>query len=359
MLEEKEEMANKYFELLKRMKEAERGKKENSDEQEEVSRKYYQVLLKNLRSHCPKGKSQYKGFWDVVLSNENNKEFARQIRRAGVEKYLEEHDYKKVLLRKWKQHVYKDEYGNKREENFVNEVRLFVAKRDPGAIDICTSKLIPKTLHKSSQNSFCGSQKVEGVFFGIREEETYQEGNLPYSICKEERDKETRKRKHKIYIKNQEIRKENQAVLDTLVSDICYLINLEASKEENQEEYEPVATEQSQESDNNPYEYERKIGRKFELCGWTSTVTKSSGDQGADVIIEKGEHRGVVQCKLYSQPVGNKAVQEVHAAKGFYDANFATVVTNQDFTPSARMLATKLNVHLVHESEIRLFSELF
>ena len=49
----------------------------------------------------------------------------------------------------------------------------------------------------------------------------------------------------------------------------------------------------------------------------------------------------VLQCKLYARPVGNKAVQEVAAARTFYDAGFAAVVSNADYTEAARRLARR------------------
>jgi len=101
-----------------------------------------------------------------------------------------------------------------------------------------------------------------------------------------------------------------------------------------------------------PYEYENAVSKVINEAGADARVTQGSGDQGADVIaIYKGECY-VIQCKLYSQPVGNKAVQEVSAAKYFYDGDYALVVTNNSFTKSARMLASKLNVMLLHHSQI-------
>ena len=64
--------------------------------------------------------------------------------------------------------------------------------------------------------------------------------------------------------------------------------------------------------------------------GWSARLTPASGDQGADIIAEKGGMSVVLQCKLYARPVGNKAVQEVAAARTFYDAGFAAVVSNAD-----------------------------
>lgn len=101
-----------------------------------------------------------------------------------------------------------------------------------------------------------------------------------------------------------------------------------------------------------PYEYEKLIASQFNQLGWDAYATSGSGDQGADVIVEKDGLLFVVQCKMYSQPVGNKAVQEVSSAKDYYDAAGAVVVTNNDYTKSARQLADSQNVWLIHDSQI-------
>jgi HJR/Mrr/RecB family endonuclease len=62
-----------------------------------------------------------------------------------------------------------------------------------------------------------------------------------------------------------------------------------------------------------------------------------------------------IQCKHYSQPVGNKAVQEVYSGKDFYNTDIAVVVTNNEFTKSAKELASSLDVLLIHHSELKEF----
>ncbi len=57
--------------------------------------------------------------------------------------------------------------------------------------------------------------------------------------------------------------------------------------------------------------------------------------------------RTVIQAKLYSQPVGNNAVQEVIAAREHFGRRHAKVVTNNRFTRSARELAASSRVELV------------
>lgn len=75
-------------------------------------------------------------------------------------------------------------------------------------------------------------------------------------------------------------------------------------------------------------------------------VTKSSGDQGVDIIAYKHRKKYGIQCKYYTHPVGNKAVQEAYAGANFYDCEKVIVMTNATFTKSAAELAEKLDVEL-------------
>lgn len=101
-----------------------------------------------------------------------------------------------------------------------------------------------------------------------------------------------------------------------------------------------------------PAEFERFCARELERSDWDARVTKGSGDQGADVIAEKGNWRIVLQCKKYSGSVGNKAVQEVEAARRYEQADAAFVVSNAPYTPSAQELAKSTGTHLIHYSEL-------
>jgi len=102
-----------------------------------------------------------------------------------------------------------------------------------------------------------------------------------------------------------------------------------------------------------PYLFEKDIADIFIRHGWNARATKGSGDQGADVIAEsKAGLKIIVQCKLYSQPVGNKAVQEVYSALKYYSGDYAFVITNSTFTKSAKQLADSNQVMLLHYSAL-------
>jgi hypothetical protein len=101
-----------------------------------------------------------------------------------------------------------------------------------------------------------------------------------------------------------------------------------------------------------PWEYERLCARLLADAGWNAETTSGSGDQGVDVLATRGGIRLVLQCKLYSKPVGNKAVQEAVAARGHERAQASAVVSNASYTRAAEDLALTNGVALLHHSEL-------
>ncbi len=101
-----------------------------------------------------------------------------------------------------------------------------------------------------------------------------------------------------------------------------------------------------------PVEFEQHCADRLAAAGWTVQTTKASGDQGADVVASKLGRRAVLQCKLYSRPVGNGAVQEAAAARDYYQADTAAVVTNAGFTSAAQDLARATRVLLLHPEQL-------
>jgi restriction system protein len=99
-------------------------------------------------------------------------------------------------------------------------------------------------------------------------------------------------------------------------------------------------------------DYEFFCKRILENADWTVLVTPATGDQGADLIASKAALRVVIQCKFYSSPVGNKAVQEAYAAQAFQQADYAVVVSNSTFTSAAEQLARTNKVYLLHHNSL-------
>lgn len=81
-------------------------------------------------------------------------------------------------------------------------------------------------------------------------------------------------------------------------------------------------------------------------------VTRGSGDHGIDVIAEKDGISYAIQCKCYTDNVGNSAVQQAHSGKTIYNKDIAVVMTNRYFTQQAIEEANKLGVKLWDRNKI-------
>ncbi len=94
-------------------------------------------------------------------------------------------------------------------------------------------------------------------------------------------------------------------------------------------------------------QYEYQCARRLKNKGFSKVeVTKGSGDQGIDIIAYNAGKKYGIQCKYYSSPVGNFAVQEAFTGAKFYNCDVAVVITNNSFTQSAQDLAEKTGVLL-------------
>jgi len=102
----------------------------------------------------------------------------------------------------------------------------------------------------------------------------------------------------------------------------------------------------------NGHEFEDWVADNLTRFGWSCSKTPGGGDQGIDVIAVKDGLRMGIQCKLYSQAVGNKAVQEALSGVQYYGLDRAVVLSNAPFTASAKALAEAANVLLVSHHEI-------
>lgn len=87
--------------------------------------------------------------------------------------------------------------------------------------------------------------------------------------------------------------------------------------------------------------------------GFTNVeVTQASGDYGIDVLAEKEGVTYAIQCKCYSDNVGNHAVQEAHSGAAYYGRMVPVVMTNRYFTRAAKETASQIHVLLWDRDKI-------
>lgn len=99
-------------------------------------------------------------------------------------------------------------------------------------------------------------------------------------------------------------------------------------------------------------EFEGFLERVFKELGYCVETTKTSGDQGVDLIISRNELRIAIQVKGYLNSVSNGAVQEAYAGMTYYKCGACVVVTNSRFTSSAEVLAREVGCVLVDEDTL-------
>lgn len=104
-------------------------------------------------------------------------------------------------------------------------------------------------------------------------------------------------------------------------------------------------------------EYENFVEDTLKLKDVVIHRTPASGDQGVDLLVFYSGKSVSIQCKRSASPIGNKAVQEVHAGRSFYQTDFAWVVSDAPFTKGSRQLAETLDVKIFHHSEALQFLE--
>lgn len=99
-------------------------------------------------------------------------------------------------------------------------------------------------------------------------------------------------------------------------------------------------------------EFENYVANLLKQAGYNVSGTPATGDQGADLIASKDGKINVIQVKRYSGTVGNKAIQEVVAARNYYNGDVAVVITNSTYTLAAKSLARRNNVILINKSAL-------
>jgi restriction system protein len=99
-------------------------------------------------------------------------------------------------------------------------------------------------------------------------------------------------------------------------------------------------------------DFENYVAARLRNGGFTVSTTPVTGDYGVDLIAKRGAECIAVQCKRYGKPVGVTAVQQVVAGALHYQCTSSMVVSNQEFTRAATVLAAEHRCRLVGRSKL-------
>ncbi|MCM3759547.1 restriction endonuclease [Alkalihalobacillus oceani] len=102
------------------------------------------------------------------------------------------------------------------------------------------------------------------------------------------------------------------------------------------------------------YEFEEYLYVLLTALDYETFLTKKSRDFGADLLFyDTYDQKTVVQAKRLADPLGLTAVQEVYAAKAYYEADKALIITTApSLTESCRKLASAAKVTIVDREQL-------
>jgi HJR/Mrr/RecB family endonuclease len=86
-----------------------------------------------------------------------------------------------------------------------------------------------------------------------------------------------------------------------------------------------------------PFDFEYFVARLLQEMGYTTEVTKKTGDYGIDIIAKKGKMIVAVQCKRHNEKnlIGNVLIQQLLGSMQFINASHCIFITTSSFTKNA------------------------
>ena len=102
-------------------------------------------------------------------------------------------------------------------------------------------------------------------------------------------------------------------------------------------------------------EFEELVAEVFRFKGWDAWPTQRGVDGGADIVLQKGRRRALVQCKNMKR---NVATVEIRAFFGVMKAEKVDAgyfVTTSDFWPDAERFAASVGIETIRGQRLLRF----
>jgi len=101
----------------------------------------------------------------------------------------------------------------------------------------------------------------------------------------------------------------------------------------------------------NGLDFERQVHALLKKMGFEAEITKASGDGGIDIIAHSKEHitggKYIIQCKDWSNPVGEPPVRDLYGVVAAEKANKGILITTSTFTSPAIKFAENKPLELI------------
>lgn len=94
-------------------------------------------------------------------------------------------------------------------------------------------------------------------------------------------------------------------------------------------------------------QFEEFVASLFRNLGYVTQLTPGSGDHGVDILIRKAGQLGAVQCKRWTDAVGEPVIRDFLGSMLSASATVGYVAATTTFTDQARAFAHKHSIQLL------------
>ena len=105
-------------------------------------------------------------------------------------------------------------------------------------------------------------------------------------------------------------------------------------------------------ADGTPMAYEQAVADGLRALGWRTRLTGPGEDRHFDVIAQLRDQRVMIQCPGFVSPIRAGVIQELDDAKTRAGAHQVAIVSNAEFTPAARDLATLTGMIVLRHDDL-------
>jgi len=104
-------------------------------------------------------------------------------------------------------------------------------------------------------------------------------------------------------------------------------------------------------------DFETELAKIFRRQGYEASLTRSTGDEGVDILLRKDNRTGIVQCKRWDKPAGVPVLRDMLGTLVSKKANFAVVACTGGFTQPALVFARQHSISLLTLEDILSMNE--
>lgn len=98
--------------------------------------------------------------------------------------------------------------------------------------------------------------------------------------------------------------------------------------------------------------FEDALAQLFRKRGFHAVVSKSGGDEGIDIILEKDGMKSIVQCKAHAKPIGPVVARELYGAMLHFNVERGILASTFGFTDGVHKFVADKKIELLNLDDI-------